>query len=111
MGIKAGSADEAVNTLSGGNQQGLPGPRAGDHAARLLILDEPTRGIDVGVKQDVLRILDQLSRAGVSVIIVSTDVDELARAADRVCIFQRGRIAHVVEGDDISTDRLRQLSQ
>lgn len=111
MGIKAGSADEAVNTLSGGNQQKVCLGRVLAAMPRLLILDEPTRGIDVGVKQDVLRILDQLSRAGVSVIIVSTDVDELARAADRVCIFQRGRIAHVVEGDDISTDRLRQLSQ
>ncbi|WP_233149348.1 hypothetical protein [Herbaspirillum camelliae] len=76
-----------------------------------MILDEPTRGIDVGVKQEVLRTLDQLTRSGVAVILVSTDVDELARAADRICIFQRGRIAHTVSGSDISTDRLRQLAQ
>ncbi|ALU89725.1 sugar ABC transporter ATP-binding protein [Herbaspirillum rubrisubalbicans] len=111
MGIKADSAEDAVNTLSGGNQQKVCLGRVLATLPRLLILDEPTRGIDVGVKQDVLRILDQLSQAGVSVIIVSTDVDELARAADRICIFQRGRIAHVVSGDDISTDRLRQLAQ
>ncbi|BEV15444.1 sugar ABC transporter ATP-binding protein [Herbaspirillum sp. DW155] len=111
MGIKAGSSEEAVNTLSGGNQQKVCLGRVLATTPRLLILDEPTRGIDVGVKQDVLRILDQLSRSGVAVIIVSTDVDELARAADRVCIFQRGRIAHTLSGSDISTDRLRQLAQ
>ncbi|MFJ3054382.1 sugar ABC transporter ATP-binding protein [Herbaspirillum sp. NPDC087042] len=111
MGIKAGGMEDAVNTLSGGNQQKVCLGRVLATTPRLLILDEPTRGIDVGVKQDVLRILDELSALGVAVIIVSTDVDELARAADRICIFQRGRIAHVVSGDEISTDRLRQLSQ
>lgn len=111
MGIKAGSSEEAVNTLSGGNQQKVCLGRVLATTPRLLILDEPTRGIDVGVKQEVLRTLDQLTRSGVAVIIVSTDVDELARAADRICIFQGGRIAHTVSGNDISTDRLRQLAQ
>ncbi|NUT59881.1 sugar ABC transporter ATP-binding protein [Herbaspirillum sp. C9C3] len=111
MGIKAGSSEEAVNTLSGGNQQKVCLGRVLATTPRLLILDEPTRGIDVGVKQEVLRLLDQLSRSGVAVIIVSTDVDELARAADRICIFQGGRIAHTVSGSDISTDHLRRLAQ
>jgi simple sugar transport system ATP-binding protein len=111
MGIKAGSSEEAVNTLSGGNQQKVCLGRVLATTPRLLILDEPTRGIDVGVKQEVLRLLDQLTRSGVAVIIVSTDVDELARAADRICIFQGGRIAHTVSGSDISTDHLRRLAQ
>ncbi|QDD64711.1 sugar ABC transporter ATP-binding protein [Herbaspirillum seropedicae] len=111
MGIKAGSTEQAVNALSGGNQQKVCLGRVLATTPRLLILDEPTRGIDVGVKQEVLRTLDQLTRSGVAVILVSTDVDELARAADRICIFQRGRIAHTVSGSDISTDRLRQLAQ
>jgi len=111
MGIKAASAEQAVNALSGGNQQKVCLGRVLAATPRLLILDEPTRGIDVGVKQEVLRTLDQLTRSGVAVILVSTDVDELARAADRICIFQRGRIAHTVSGSDISTDRLRQLAQ
>jgi ABC-type sugar transport system ATPase subunit len=73
------------------------------------MLDEPTRGIDVGVKQDVLRIVDELSRTGVSVIIISTDTDELVRAVDRVLIFHNGRIREELAGDAISRGRLRNL--
>jgi ABC-type sugar transport system ATPase subunit len=70
-------------------------------------VDEPTRGIDVGVKQDVLRIIDELSETGVSVIIVSTDTDELVRAVDRVCVFEQGAIKETLTGDDITVERLR----
>ncbi|WP_062226343.1 sugar ABC transporter ATP-binding protein [Aureimonas frigidaquae] len=111
MGIKAPSPDYAVDTLSGGNQQKVCLGRVLATEPRLLIVDEPTRGIDVGVKQDVLRILDELSRKGVAIIIVSTDSDELARAADRVCIFGGGKVVHVVEGTDITSDTLRRLAQ
>jgi simple sugar transport system ATP-binding protein len=97
--------------LSGGNQQKVCLGRVLATQPRLLILDEPTRGIDVGVKQDVLRIIDELSNNGVSVIIVSTDTDELVRAVDRVCVFRKGSIEEIVTGDDITTDNLRRLSQ
>ncbi|MBO9456939.1 sugar ABC transporter ATP-binding protein [Paracoccus sp. R12_1] len=107
MGIKAPNANYAVNTLSGGNQQKVCLGRVLATNPRLLIVDEPTRGIDVGVKQDVLRIIDELSDTGVSVIIVSTDTDELVRAADRVCIFDRGSIKETLTGEDISVERLR----
>ena len=107
MGIKAPNADYAVNTLSGGNQQKVCLGRVLATKPRLLIVDEPTRGIDVGVKQDVLRIIDELSDTGVSVIIVSTDTDELVRAADRVCIFDHGSIKETLTGEDISVERLR----
>ncbi|WP_038912390.1 ATP-binding cassette domain-containing protein, partial [Yersinia pestis] len=67
MGVKALSPDDAVNTLSGGNQQKVCLGRVFATQPRLLMVDEPTRGIDVGVKQDVLRIIDELSDAGVAV--------------------------------------------
>ncbi len=111
MGIKAPNAAAVVNTLSGGNQQKVCLGRVLATQPRLLILDEPTRGIDVGVKQDVLRIIDALSKTGVSVIIVSTDTDELVRAVDRVCVFQHGAIYETVNGDDITTENLRRLAQ
>lgn len=107
MGIKALNPDYAVNTLSGGNQQKVCLGRVLATQPRLLMVDEPTRGIDVGVKQDVLRIIDGLSQAGVAVIIVSTDTDELVRAVDRVCVFDRGGIKEIVSGDDITVERLR----
>lgn len=111
MGIKAPNAAAAVDMLSGGNQQKVCLGRVLATEPQLLILDEPTRGIDVGVKQDVLRVIDKLSKTGVSVIIVSTDTDELVRAVDRVCVFRNGSIQEIVTGDDITTDNLRSLAQ
>nr|WP_010399498.1 sugar ABC transporter ATP-binding protein [Paracoccus sp. TRP] len=107
MGVKAPGPEYAVDTLSGGNQQKVCLGRVLATNPRLLIVDEPTRGIDVGVKQDVLRIIDELSDTGVSVIIVSTDTDELVRATDRVCVFDHGSIKETLSGDEISVERLR----
>lgn len=107
LGIKAPDATRAVDTLSGGNQQKVCLGRVLATRPRVLILDEPTRGIDVGVKQDVLRIVDGLSREGISVIIVSTDTDELIRAVDRVCMFKDGRVVETLAGDQITNERLR----
>lgn len=107
MGVKSPSPDYAVDTLSGGNQQKVCLGRVLATNPRLLIVDEPTRGIDVGVKQDVLRIIDELSESGAAVIIVSTDADELVRAVDRVCIFDRGSIREILAGEDITVERLR----
>jgi ABC-type sugar transport system ATPase subunit len=107
MGVKALNPDYSVNTLSGGNQQKVCLGRVLATKPRLLMVDEPTRGIDMGVKQDVLRIIDELSNAGVAVIIVSTDTDELVRAVDRVCIFDQGSIKETLTGEDITVERLR----
>jgi ABC-type sugar transport system ATPase subunit len=110
LGIKAPDSSVPVDALSGGNQQKVCLGRVLATQPRLLILDEPTRGIDVGVKQDVLRIVDELSRTGVSVIIISTDTDELVRAVDRVLIFHNGRIREELAGAAISRGRLRNLA-
>jgi ABC-type sugar transport system ATPase subunit len=107
MGVKALNPDYAVDTLSGGNQQKVCLGRVLATKPRLLMVDEPTRGIDMGVKQDVLRIIDELSNSGVAVIIVSTDTDELVRAVDRVCIFEHGNIKETLTGQDITVERLR----
>lgn len=109
LGIKAPNSSVAVDTLSGGNQQKVCLGRVLATRPKLLMLDEPTRGIDVGVKQDVLRIVDELSRTGVSVIIISTDTDELVRAVDRVLVFQNGRVREELAGEAISRSRLRNL--
>lgn len=108
MEIKAAGLDALVDTLSGGNQQKVCLGRVLATQPRLLILDEPTRGIDVGVKQDVLRIIDNLTRDGVCIIIVSTDTDELVRAADRICIFGNGKVRAELRDTEITTERLRQ---
>jgi ABC-type sugar transport system ATPase subunit len=111
MGVKSPSADYSVDTLSGGNQQKVCLGRVLAARPRLLIVDEPTRGIDMGVKQEVLRIIDELSQAGMAVIIVSTDTDELVRAADRICVFDQGSIKEILKGQDITVERLRAAVQ
>lgn len=107
MGVKAPDPGYPVDTLSGGNQQKVCLGRVLATSPRLLIVDEPTRGIDVGVKQEVLRIIDELSQSGVAVVIVSTDTDELVRAVDRVCVFAHGGIKETLTGEDITVERLR----
>ena len=110
MGVKAPSPDVAIDTLSGGNQQKVCLGRVMATQPKLLILDEPTRGIDVGVKQDVHRIVDELSNQGVAVIIITTDSDEMVRLVDRVCVFSAGSIVAELAGEAISKDRLREIS-
>ena len=110
MGVKARGPEISIDTLSGGNQQKVCLGRVLATEPRLLILDEPTRGIEVGVKEDVHGIIDRLTRDGLSVIVVTTDLDEMARIADRVCIFSRGGIATTLTGDAITKDRLRDVA-
>jgi len=110
MGVKAPSPDVSVDTLSGGNQQKVCLGRLLATGPKLLILDEPTRGIDVGVKEDVHRTLDALTRRGLSVIVVTADLDEMARIVDRVCIFSGGAIVETLHRADITTQRLREAA-
>ena len=92
LAIKARGAGQPVGQLSGGNQQKVLLSRLLATEPKLLILNEPTRGIDVGVKEEVHRIVDSLTREGVGVIIVTSDLDEMLRSVDRVVLFADGRI-------------------
>lgn len=106
LSIKARDAQQPVGQLSGGNQQKVLLSRLLATKPKLLILNEPTRGIDVGVKEEVHRIVDVLTREGVSVIIVTSDLDEMLRAVDRVVLFAAGaivgdRLASTLTKDDV----------
>jgi simple sugar transport system ATP-binding protein len=108
--VKATTPNVLLGTLSGGNQQKVCLGRVLATEPRLLILDEPTRGIDVGVKEEVHRIIDALTREGLSVIIITSDLDEMVRMVDRVCIFVDGRIEQEYTGADIDKDALLQAA-
>ena len=92
LAIKASGPETKVGALSGGNQQKVCLSRLLATEPRLLILNEPTRGIDVGVKEEVHRLIDELTRSGVAVIVVSSDLDELLRTVDRLVLFVGGRV-------------------
>lgn len=110
LGIKASSPATRVGMLSGGNQQKVCLSRLLATSPRLLILNEPTRGIDVGVKEEVHRLVNELTREGVSVIVVSSDLDETLRFVDRVVLFAAGRVVADRPAAGLSKDEVLALA-
>ena len=93
MAIKAPSLDELVSKLSGGNQQKVVLARWLARQPMLLILDEPTRGIDVGAKAEIYRLIDELAASGIGIILISSEMPELIGLADRILVMA-GRPHH-----------------
>jgi ribose transport system ATP-binding protein len=100
--IKIGSAQDAVQTLSGGNQQKVVLAKWLMTRPRLLLLNDPTRGIDVATKQELYALLRRLAAEGVAVLLYSTDYEELVGLADRVLIMYEGRIARTLTAGEIT---------
>lgn len=90
--VKAGSLDNAVSTLSGGNQQKVVLAKWLATQPKLLIVDEPTRGIDVGTKSEVHRLLSDLAGQGIAILMISSELPEVLGMADRVIVMHEGRI-------------------
>ncbi len=93
--VKATGPAQAVGELSGGNQQKVAFARLLHHDCRLLLLDEPTRGIDVGAKATLYQLIDQLAVAGRAVLVVSSYLPELLGICDRIAVMTRGRLGPV----------------
>ena len=100
--IKLGNPADPVGTLSGGNQQKVVIGKWLMTRPRLILLNDPTRGIDVGTKQELYALMRELADAGAAILFYSTDYDELVGCCDRVLILYDGRIVRVLEGDDIT---------
>ena len=92
LGIKTPSMSTAVENLSGGNQQKVVVAKLAATEPKMLILDEPTQGVDVQAKVELLRIVDDLSKRGVAVAVVSDELSELMDICDRIVVFYRGTI-------------------
>nr|WP_153136129.1 sugar ABC transporter ATP-binding protein [Paraburkholderia agricolaris] len=97
-GIRTGSPDAPVGGLSGGNQQKVLLSRLLETNPRVLILDEPTRGVDIGAKSEIYRLIDRLAREGVGVAVISSDLPEIVGICDRVIVMREGHIAGEVGG-------------
>ncbi len=82
-----------IRTLSGGNQQKVLIGRALTVSPRILILDEPTRGVDIGAKQEIYALIERLVGEGMAVLLISSEMEEVLRLADRVVVLRRGRVA------------------
>ncbi|MEV4637776.1 sugar ABC transporter ATP-binding protein [Actinoplanes sp. NPDC049548] len=104
--IKASSPDQRVGDLSGGNQQKVLLARLLATQPKVLLLDEPTRGIDVGAKAEVQGLIDELASEGLGVVLVSSDAEELVEGADRVVVLRDGAVVGELRGDDVTTEAL-----
>ena len=93
LGVKTPDIDVMVGTLSGGNQQKVILGRWLNAHPKIFILDEPTRGIDIGAKVEIYRLLDRLAREGVAVIIISSELPEVLGMSDRILVMREGAIA------------------
>jgi len=107
--LKASGPRQKVRTLSGGNQQKVLLARAMAGAPRVLLLDEPTRGVDVAAKFDIYAFLQEAAAAGASVAVVSSDQEELLRLCSRVAVLREGRIAATVPTEGLTPERLLAL--
>ena len=106
LGVKCASPEQKIRELSGGNQQKVLLARWLCMEPRLLIVDEPTRGIDVGAKAEILKLLRSLADEGLSVLMISSELEELIAAADHVTVLSDGRSVERIAAGDLSEERL-----
>ena len=110
LGIRMASDRQPIATLSGGNQQKVVFARALMADPQLLLLDEPTHGVDVGAKADLYTIIAQAAEKGLTVLMASSEVPEILALCDRVAILSKGRLAGILGRDEMSEDRILTLA-
>ena len=111
LGIKVSNYNNVITSLSGGNQQKVVIAKSLETEPRLLMLDEPTRGIDIGAKQEIFYIMKKLADKGLSIIFVSSEIKEVLAVADRVIVLAKGKINKELMGGEITEDNLVKYSQ
>ena len=110
LGIRIGSSEQLLISLSGGNQQKTIIARALLTRPKVLILDEPTRGIDVGAKAEVYAIMRKLADEGLAVLFASSELPELMGATDRILVLSRGRVCGLFDTQAVSENQVLQAS-
>ena len=108
--IKASSVDQEMRTLSGGNQQKVILARWLRRKPKILLLDEPTHGVDINARAEIYAIVREAVSQGCSVLLVTSDFEELSRVADRVIVLAQGRITSELRSPDIDPARLTELA-
>lgn len=108
--IKTTSAAKEVGLLSGGNQQKVVFAKWMAAGPKVFILDEPTRGVDVGSKAEIYEFMRQLASQGVAILMISSDMEEILRLSDRVIVLHEGELAGEISGDEISEESIMKLA-
>ena len=110
LGVKTPNQRQFVQFLSGGNQQKIALGKWLALKPRVLLLDEPTRGVDVGAKQEIYKLMEQLASEGVAILFVSSEMEEIIRMSERALVMHQGRIAGELPHADISEEAVMRLA-
>ena len=108
--IKVSSAEQLVQSLSGGNQQKVVLAKWLLTEPDILIMDEPTRGIDIGAKAEIYKLINNLARAGKAVVLISSDLPEVVRLCNRVVVLHEGKVTGQLEGERITQEKIMYLA-
>lgn len=104
--IKVANKDLPILSLSGGNQQKVVIGKGVLTDPKILLLDEPTRGIDIGAKAEVMEIVHRYAEAGLSIIFISSELKEIINIADRILVLSNGRLTGEFTGEEVTEDKL-----
>ena len=110
LGIRTPSVETAVGTLSGGNQQKVVLAKWLSMRPKVVIFDEPTRGVDVGAKSEIYELMRQLADRGVAILMISSDMEEVIGVSDRIAVMHEGRISGFLERAEFSEDNVLRLA-
>jgi ribose transport system ATP-binding protein len=98
LSIRIGRVNDLIDTLSGGNQQKVAIAKWLEITPRVLILDEPTRGVDIGAKEEIYRLIHDLAKQGMACIFISSELNELLGMCHRIAVMRAGRIVATLDG-------------
>ena len=110
LNVRTPHVQQTVGLLSGGNQQKVVLAKWLYRGPRVLILDEPTRGVDVGAKSEIYALMDSLAQQGIAILMISSDLEEILGMSDRVLVMHEGRLAGELTKAELSEEAVMRLA-
>ena len=111
IAIKVASPQISINALSGGNQQKVVIGKCLITQPRVLLMDEPTRGIDVGAKSDVFEITNRMANEKFGIVLVSSELEEIFSMSDRIIVLSKGKVTGIFDRKEATEEKVRKASE